>query len=193
MQWARSMAMWHMWVQEYGKVRVLMCPVLTTHHHCWLWGLVSPQGRGQPCQSERRIEHSINMSCLHHMCCHHCCQLWDLVCPQGRGQPCLSGKEDRAQHQHVLSLPHIITIIAIGYRAWCGHVCQQGRWSTVTWLQKRKLEKQNERENEKKYQKTCPTRAWGRGIDRVVKTYPDPYLGQVYPAGSRVSHTRANP
>jgi len=44
----------------------------------------------------------------------------------------------------------------------------------MIWLQKRKLERKNERENEKKYQKTCPTCAWGRGIDWVVKTYPNP-------------------
>ena len=37
------------------------------------------------------------------------------------------------------------------------------------------------------------TRAWGKGFDRVEKTYPDPYPGRVYPAGSQVSRTRDNP
>src|SRR6266851_8482163 len=142
MQRARSTAMWHVRVQGHNEVRVSMCPVLTMHHHhhCHrLWGLVSPRGRGQPCQLERRIERSINMSCLHHTCRHHCCWLWGLVCPRGRGQPCLSGKEDRAWRQHVLSSPCIVAIMAIGCGAWCSCVHWQGRWSAVTWLQKRKL------------------------------------------------------
>jgi hypothetical protein len=41
--------------------------------------------------------------------------------------------------------------------------------------------------------KPACTRAWGRGIDRVVRVYPDPYPGQVYLAGCRVSGTHANP
>jgi len=40
---------------------------------------------------------------------------------------------------------------------------------------------------------TCCTCAWGRGINQVEKTYPDPYLGRVYPVPGQVTRTPANP
>jgi hypothetical protein len=33
------------------------------------------------------------------------------------------------------------------------------------------------------------TRAWGKGFDRVEKTYPDPNPGQVYPVPGQVTRT----
>ncbi len=63
----------------------------------------------------------------------------------------------------------------------------------ATWLQKRMLAKNKRKRNEKTYQKPTSTRAWGKGINWVVKMYPDPYPGQVYLSGYQVSHTHANP
>jgi hypothetical protein len=53
--------------------------------------------------------------------------------------------------------------------------------------------KKSERETRKHTRKPASTCAGGRGIDRVGRTYPDPYPGRVYLAGYRVSGTRANP
>ncbi len=60
-----------------------------------------------------------------------------------------------------------------------GHVHRQGgdHGDLATKEEKRKLAKKKTKEKMRKQtRKPICTRAWGRGIDRVGRSYPDPYL-----------------
>jgi len=77
-----------------------------------------------------------------------------------------------------------------------GCIHRQGRDCSdpATKEEKRKLVKKKMKEKMRKQsRKPICTQAWGRGIDRVGRSYPNPYPGQVYPVPGRVTRTPANP
>ena len=115
-------------------------------------------------------------------------RLWGLVSPRGRGRPCRSERGI----ERIVDMSVFAARRRHRGRRLCGLVrpCPlAGKVERSDMAAKEDVSnKKNERDNEKTYQKPASTRAWGRGIDWVVKRTPDSY-----PAGSRVSCTRANP